>query len=142
LATVASGVNQVINDVADTNLPEENVFRTASKEVGKVIGGEKGEKVGAFVYDIADTAATAYSIIGGSATVVQKTATALGKTAKITKINCYLFNNPSIFMNRYYLSVGANIEKAISLPKTWFKIFNGIGAGVDTARSSANIFGW
>ena len=59
--TVAQGVAQIVNDVANSNVvSEENAPRTIVKETGRAIGGETGAKIGAAVYDTTVTAANLY----------------------------------------------------------------------------------
>lgn len=80
------GIGMFSNDLFGTNIPEENILRTAARKVGRAIGGERGEKVGAAAYDTANFLATAYSIGGGVKEVLSLTSKTLGAEAKITKL--------------------------------------------------------
>lgn len=133
IATAASGTAQIINDVAGTSIHEENLLRTTSKKIGELIGGNTGQKIAATVYDTADTVASLYSIVGGGTAALSKTASALGKTAKITQ-QTFSMAKYSKFFNSYTVDAGGIAIKCIQLPKTWFKVVNGIGAGVDTGK--------
>ena len=143
-ATIVSGIGMVSNDLFGTNMPEENILRTAAREVGRAIGGERGEKVGAAAYDTANFLATAYSIGGGVKEVLSLTSKTLGAEAKITKLAAPIFR-PSVFTDMY------KIERAMSplveckpLPKTWVNVVNGIGSFTDlvlTTIGTIDLFG-
>ena len=141
IATIASGVNTTINHLAGTNLPEENVLRTASRKVGRAIGGKRGERVGAAVYDTVNAVATIYSVFGGGSTALSKTAKALGTEVKITKLSATMIG-PSVFTDVYKVERAMSpIVECINLPKTWFKVTNGIGSLTDLTLTTINIFG-
>ena len=143
-ATIASGIGMFSNDLFGTNIPEENILRTAARKVGRAIGGERGEKVGAAAYDTANFLATAYSIGGGVKEVLSLTSKTLGAEAKITKLAAPIFR-PSVFTDMY------KIERAMSplveckpLPKTWVNVVNGIGSFTDlvlTTIGTIDLFG-
>ena len=143
-ATIASGIGMFSNDLFGTNIPEENILRTAARKVGRAIGGERGEKVGAAAYDTANFLATAYSIGGGVKEVLSLTSKTLGAEAKITKLAAPIFR-PSVFTDMY------KIERAMSplveckpLPKTWVSVVNGIGSFTDlvlTTIGTIDLFG-
>ena len=138
ITTTISGGTQIINDVAKTSFHEENLIRTTSKGVGKLIGGNTGQNIAATVYDVADTAASLYSIFGGGITSLTKTANALGKTAKITQ-QTFSTGSYSKFFNSYTIDAGGIAIKCIQLPKTWLRIVNGIGAGTDSAITGKKV---
>ena len=141
IATIASGVNTTINHLAGTNLPEENVLRTASRKVGRAIGGKRGERVGVAVYDTVNAVATIYSVFGGGSTALSKTAKALGTEVKITKLSATMIG-PSVFTDVYKVERAMSpIVECINLPKTWFKVTNGIGSLTDLTLTTINIFG-
>ena len=74
-ATVFSGAVQIYNYcTGEDSLPEENLIRTGMKALGRFIAGEKGQKVAEVVYDVADLAATVYSIGSGINAISQSTA--------------------------------------------------------------------
>ena len=143
-ATIASGIGMFSNDLFGTNIPEENILRTAARKVGRAIGGERGEKVGAAAYDTANFLATAYSIGGGVKEVLSLTSKTLGAEAKITKLAAPIFR-PSVFTDMY------KIERAMSplveckpLPKTWVNVVNEIGSFTDlvlTTIGTIDLFG-
>ena len=59
--TVTKGVGQIVNDVTNKNiLREDNIIKTGVKEVGRIIGGDKGQKIAGGAYDIATIAANIY----------------------------------------------------------------------------------
>ena len=61
-ATVFQGVGQIVNDVTKSNvMPEDNVVKSGIQSVGKVIGGDTGEKIAGIAYDTAVTAANIYA---------------------------------------------------------------------------------
>jgi len=65
-ATVYSGIAQSYNGLSNSNsLPEENPVRTRVREVSKAVGGNRGEEIGADVYDALDIATSFYSVVGG-----------------------------------------------------------------------------
>ena len=88
---------------------------------------------------MANTAATVYSIVGGSSTMLEKTAHSLGKHAEICKVETYIFSKPSPFFNEYTVSGSYTITKTIFLPKPWFRVANGIGAATDATISIYNL---
>ncbi len=62
MATVAQGVGQVVNDVTKSNiLREDNVMRTATQEIGGLVGGDKGREVAGVIYDVAEVGANIYA---------------------------------------------------------------------------------
>ena len=58
-ATVTKGIGQVVNDVTKSNvLREDNIVKTAVKDIGYGIGGETGSQVAGVAYDVAIVAAS------------------------------------------------------------------------------------
>lgn len=96
------------------------------------------------MYSIRDCGATRlfreseYSITGGGATALSKTAGALGKTTKITQ-QTFSMASYSKFFNSYTMDAGGIATKCIQLPKTWFRIVNGIGAGTDSVIAGKRV---
>ena len=61
-AQTLQGIGQVVNHVTKTNvLREDNIVRTAVKDVGRAIGGNTGAKVAGGLYDAAVVAADVYA---------------------------------------------------------------------------------
>ena len=61
-ATATQGIGQIVNDVTKTNvLREDNIVRTAVKDVGHAIGGDTGAKIAGGAYDVAIIAASVYT---------------------------------------------------------------------------------
>ena len=61
-ATATQGIGQIVNDVTKTNvLREDNIVRTAVKDVGRAIGGDTGAKIAGGAYDVAAVAANLYA---------------------------------------------------------------------------------
>lgn len=61
-ATVTKGIGQVVNDVTKSNvLREDNIVKTAVKDIGYGIGGETGSQVAGVAYDVAIVAASLYA---------------------------------------------------------------------------------
>ena len=61
-ATATQGIGQIVNDVTKTNvLREDNIIRTAVKDVGRAIGGDTGAKITGGAYDVAAVAANLYA---------------------------------------------------------------------------------
>ena len=61
-AQTSQGIGQVVNHVTKTNvLREDNIVRTAVKDVGRAIGGNTGAKVAGGLYDAAVVAAGVYA---------------------------------------------------------------------------------
>ena len=139
-ATVLAGSATIINDLTGSNFSEENIIRTAVRKVGAAIGGETGENIAATMYDVANTAATVYSVVGGGGTALSKTASALGNQVKITKSTFSMV--PSMFMDTYRIERAMTATKEyILLPKTWFRITNGIGSLTDITLTVIGVFG-
>ena len=137
-AAIWSGISQIVNDVSGSNYHEENYIRTGARAVGNAIAGTQGEKVGATIYDAANFASTAYSIIGGGATGLSQTVKSIGKTTAITKQTFSMLpRNP--FMDKYAVDIGMATTKYISLPKPWFRAVNGVGAIIDATTTGKNI---
>ena len=106
--------------------------------MGNAIAGTQGEKVGATIYDAANFASTAYSIIGGGATGLSQTVKSIGKRNAITKQTFSMLpRNP--FMDKYDVDIGMATTNYISLPKTWFRAVNGVGAIIDATTTGKNI---
>ena len=61
-AQTSQGIGQVVNHVTKSNvLREDNIVRTAVKDVGRAIGGNTGAKVAGGLYDAAVVAAGVYA---------------------------------------------------------------------------------
>ncbi len=131
-STAFSGFSQVINDAFDsTLLPEENLLKTAVEGVGYLIAGDKGAKIGGAVYEVVNLAATVYSIAGGSSTALTKTANAFGKYPAVAK-STFSMLPASPFFDTYKVTQPLTpIISYIQLPKTWYRVANGIGAATD-----------
>lgn len=136
LTTMYSGIAQVNNHLTGTeSMHEENWIRTGAKALGRLVAGEKGQKVAEVVYDVADLAASIYSIGSGANAVIQSTSK-IAKTSRICQSACSMVGN-SVFNNMYSVQRAMTpIKEYISLPKPWFRITNMIGAGVDTVRTT------
>lgn len=137
-AEVISGSTQVVNAVAKKKYHEENYLRSGAKALGELIGGKTGAKVGGAVYDVANTAAALYSIAGGGATALSKTANMLGKSGTLTK-EFNLFSEGSLFFNEYSIEAANTVKTFVNLPKPWFRVVNGIGAGVDSLLNGKKV---
>ena len=137
-ATIISGGSQIYNYAKGTNsVHEENWIRTGVKALGKVIGGEKGQKTAEIMYDAADLVSTVYSI-GGGIKAINHTAAKLETISSISKSSFSMLRK-SKFYNVYSAqSAMSPIKSYISLPKPWFRITNMVGAGIDVTRTTAN----
>lgn len=72
-ATTIQGVGQIVNDVTKSNvMREDNIIRTGVKSIGKVIGGETGEKVAGFAYDTATIVASSYTPVTAAKQAMQQ----------------------------------------------------------------------
>ena len=61
-ATITQGVGQIINSVAKSNvLREDNIIRTAVKDIGGAIGGRDGAVIAGSAYDATVVAASLYA---------------------------------------------------------------------------------
>ena len=138
---VIAGAAQVSNAVFHTDFEEQNLLRVAAGEIGKAIGGETGESVGETVYDVGDTAAALYSIVGGGPEALSKTVNAIGKTNKITKSISLSFAEVSKFTNNYEIKLVEGASKCIKLPKPWIRAVDGVGAGIDAYNQGKRIVG-
>ena len=137
-ATIISGGSQIYNYAKGTNsVHEENWIRTGVKALGKVIGGEKGQKTAEIMYDAADLVSTVYSI-GGGIKAINHTAAKLETISSISKSSFSMLRK-SKFYNIYSAqSAMSPIKSYISLPKPWFRITNMVGAGIDVTRTTTN----
>ena len=137
-ATIISGGSQIYNYAKGTNsVHEENWIRTGVKALGKVIGGEKGQKTAEIMYDAADLVSTVYSI-GGGIKAINHTAAKLETISSISKSSFSMLRK-SKFYNVYSAqSAMSPIKSYISLPKPWFRITNMVGAGIDVTRTTTN----
>ena len=98
-ATIASGISQTLNSITKANnLHEENWIRTGVKALGKVVGGEKGQKAAEKIYDAADLVSTVYSI-GGGIKAINQTAAKLETISSISKSSFPCLENQSFIMS-------------------------------------------
>ena len=139
-ATIKSGIAQTSNDLLGTNWDEGNFVQDTMVAVGESIAGDAGAQIANSFYKAADFLATGYSIIGGTATGLAKTVSALGKSATITKSTFSMLPRSS-FYDMYRVSESMNpIIAYVPLPKLWFRITNIAGAATDTVRTIFNIW--
>ena len=137
-ATIISGGSQIYNYAKGTNsVHEENWIRTGVKALGKVIGGEKGQKTAEKIYDAADLAATVCSI-GGGIKAINQTAAKLERISSISKSSFSMIRKSKFYNGYSAQSAMSPIKSYISLPKPWFRIANMVGAGIDATRTAAN----
>lgn len=140
-ATIASGVAKISNSARGTNLNEENFMKTGMRSIGGLIGGKTGESIGNGAYNVANIAATAYSIIGGGATGLSKTVSTLRSSGKVIK-QTFSMLKPSAFMDTYSVTKGC-FTYFVELPKVWFRASNLAGAttdGILTIDDIINLF--
>ena len=138
ITTAWSGVSQIYNYRTGTNyLHEENWIRTGVKALGKVIGGEKGQKTAEKIYDAADLAATVCSI-GGGIKAINQTAAKLETISSISKSSFSMLRKSNFYNVYSAQSAMSPIKSYISLPKPWFRIANMVGAGIDATRTAAS----
>jgi hypothetical protein len=63
----------------------------------------------------------------------------LGKTNTIAK-QFNLFSKGTVFFDEYAVTYGHTIKGFVNLPKTWFRVVNGIGASVDSLINGKNVY--
>ena len=61
-ATLAQGVGQVVNDIANADvMRDDNIVKTAVTDIGTMLGGEPGSNLASSMYDLTVMSATVYS---------------------------------------------------------------------------------
>ena len=90
MVTTAQGVGQIVNHVTESNfMREDNIMRTGTQEIGRVIGGNTGAKVAGAAYDVAVIAAGVYA-----GTTIKSSPSVSSNTVNTPNIK-YPGNNPA-----------------------------------------------
>ena len=121
-ATMTSGIAQIANDVADTNLHEENLLKTAAKTADKIVWNNPYITPATDVYEVANNFATMYSIYGGYGQIAGQIANAYKVAAPVIPSSI-----PTAVPN-------------LQLPDTFFKFSDVLGGATDTYIVVVKIF--
>lgn len=121
-ATVASGVAQIVNDTFGTNMCEENLLGIAAQTADEIVWGNPSITPASDLYTIADSAATAYSIVAGISQITVKISAALSPPV------------PSISDKM------ATTFASITLSSEFFSISDVLGGSTDIFRTAISIF--
>ena len=122
-ATMTSGLAQIINDAADTNMHEENLLKTAAKTVDQIVWNDPNLTFAADAYEIANAFSTMYSIYGGYGQVAGQIANAYKMVAPVIPT-----------------SIPTAIQ-GLHLPDTFLKFSDVLGGATDAYMTAIKIFG-